>query len=225
MLRGARDGAWAKSGEQLPYDAEVEWIERDGLIPLTVQKALNFDKYWSKANVLRKDLITDIEVECMGYENGYAGNSGTFAPIFVPAGGPGLPILSLGVACVMAKLTYINPAGFAAVNVSEKYLDGFRRYRVKKDQGLVRLFIDDVLSNEESVTSSVVCGDTKYGILDLASNMPQIRVSIRVKHIKMDDVIDMIPVVKDNMVGFYNRVDGELILTSQPCYKAGPIVL
>ena len=30
MMEAVRNGAWAKSGKPLPYDAEVEWIRGDG---------------------------------------------------------------------------------------------------------------------------------------------------------------------------------------------------
>lgn len=46
----------------------------------------------------------------------------------------------------------------------------------------------------------------------------------RVKRFKFGNTIDMIPVVKDDKMGFYNRVDGKVFLEKQPCLSAGPAI-
>ena len=47
---------------------------------------------------------------------------------------------------------------------------------------------------------------------------------MRVKSFKLGNDVDLIPVVKGNAIGFYNRVDGLLFLEEQECLTAGPRV-
>lgn len=58
----------------------------------------------------------------------------------------------------------------------------------------------------------------------LTGERPDSEIKFRIKRFKFGNTIDMIPVVKDDKMGFYNRVDGKVFLEKQPCLSAGPAI-
>ena len=74
--------------------------------------------------------------------------------------------------------------------------------------------IDSFLQYYNYLKFNAVCGAYASGS----------QFKMRVKSFKLGNDVDLIPVVKGNGIGFYNRVDGFLFLEEQECLTAGPRV-
>ena len=58
----------------------------------------------------------------------------------------------------------------------------------------------------------------------LTGDRPTVDLRWRIKSFRFSNTVDMIPVVKDDKMGFYNIVDGKVFLENQPCLSAGPAI-
>lgn len=219
MLLGARQ-FFEKRGTPtppLPYDYEVEYIERDYGVPWLVDGASASGGF---------DLMRYVDGESFATTTQMAEMAWSFVP---EASGTRLVFrltsnaLNGGLAHFFKasnKTTYCFgvTAGSATDVVGD--IDQFHvQSHVFDGAGNVSLYIDGSKFDEVGMTGAIRFCSLLYGPYTAGSAF-----RTRVKSLKIDDKVDLIPVVKGSAVGFYNKVDGELFLEEQACLSAGPRV-
>lgn len=82
--------------------------------------------------------------------------------------------------------------------------------------------MDGTVFNTKTLSSTNLLRNARILSLTVPSNLYSIRA--RVKQMTFSNSVYLIPVVKDDKMGFYNRVDGKVFLEKQPCLSAGPAI-
>lgn len=82
--------------------------------------------------------------------------------------------------------------------------------------------MDGTVFNTKTLSTTNLLQNARILSLTAASSLPPIRA--RVKQMRFANSVYLIPVVKDDKMGFYNRVDGKVFLEKQTCLSAGPAI-
>ena len=218
MLLGARQFFERRGAPPpLPYDYEVEYIERDYGVPWLVDGASATGGF---------DLMRYVDGESFNTTTQMAEMTWSFAPVASE---------SRLVFRLAANALNGGMAHFCKANNKTTYCFGVTtqsitdvvgdidQFRVQKHvfdgSGNISVYIDGSKFAETYMTGAIKFCSLLYGSYTLNTAF-----RARVKSLKIDDKVDLIPVVKGSSVGFYNRVDGELFLEEQACLSAGPRV-
>ena len=59
MMMGVRTAAWAKAGAPLPYDAEVEYLQGDGVARIMLDDRYATEKRYIGIGILRSRILED----------------------------------------------------------------------------------------------------------------------------------------------------------------------
>lgn len=123
------------------------------------------------------------------------------------------------------KTVYAFGAGTAGQTSTEAYLDVFHDFTWKgTGGGAYDLYIDGSLFGSRTYTQTNAIQLFSLLYTTLTGERPDSEIKFRIKRFKFGNTVDMIPVVKDDKMGFYNRVDGKVFLEKQPCLSAGPAI-
>ena len=220
MLLGARQ-FFEKRGAPtppLPYDYEVEYIERDYGVPWLVDGASASGGFDLMRYVDGESFVTTTQTAEMVWSFAPEASGNRFAfRLAVNA-------LNGGVAHFCKannNTTYSFGITSGSVTTTVGDIDQFHvQKHVFDGSGNVSLYIDGSKFAELRMTTTAIkfCS-LLYGPYTAGSAF-----RARVKSLKIDDKVDLVPVVKGNAVGFYNKVDGHLFLEEQACLSAGPVV-
>ena len=211
----------ARRGAPLPYDAEVEWIQRDygiaanrEILPMTQYKGLlsnspedktwkfSFDVYFSSRPTKTSNLYL-FQIGS-GYDVGI-GYSSTSNRGFFFSDTDGTKHYS-GV--------HIDQTG-SSFHIG-----------CESDQELKEAFFNIGDFNSENVYNDFDVGHYElYSPLSAGSSFYESGLFARISNIKWDGVLDLKCVRKGDKVGFYNVIDGVLLLTDSSAYSAGPDVV
>ena len=219
MLLGARQFFERRGAPTppLPYDYEVEYIERDYGVPWLVDGASAPGGFDLMRYVDGESFATTTQMVEMAWS-------------FVPVASGSLLIFRLTANALNGGLAHFCKAnnnttycfGFLAGSMTDVVGD-IDQFHVQKHvfdgSGNISLYIDGSKFDEKRMIGAIKFCSLLYGSYTAGSAF-----RARVKSLKIDDKVDLVPVVKGNAVGFYNKVDGELFLAEQACLSAGPRV-
>lgn len=222
MLLGARQFFERRGAPTppLPYDAEVDYIERNYGIPWTVNGSssiggFNLQRYFDSSDSLKTT------TKALTLEWSFTPDTTQLFQCYSQAGnafGTNGMVLSKD----RSRGSYRFMATGDYTTNTTGNLDVFHVQKAVPDgDGNWQLFFDGELAFSPSVSSTQVFNRNAlmYGSYYAGSSF-----KMRVKSFKIGSVADLVPVCAGNAVGFYNRVDGELFLEEQECLTAGPKV-
>ena len=200
----------------LPYDYEVEYIERDCSVPWTDGNGVEIDGYFD-----------------LGQSADATETLGTMRPLEATWS---FEALSAGNVFALSRQTGLTVRGCIKSNITDDYTfspqSGFhsgmsgdlavlRTQRLEYRDGNVKGYMDGTL-----VVDVAISGSSKFSNLRIMysakTSTSHYSGKMRVASAKIGNDVDLIPVVKGSAVGFYNKVDGELFLAEQACLSAGP---
>ena len=201
----------------LPYDYEVEYIERDYGVPWLVDGASATGGFDLMRYVDGESFATTTQMAEMAWS-------------FVPEASGHRFVFRLAANAFNGGMVHFSKANsyttYCFGSISRAYTDivgDIDQFHVQKHvfdgAGNVSLYIDGSKFAESRMTGAIKFCSLLYGPYTAGSVF-----RARVKSLKIDDKVDLVPVVKGSAVGFYNKVDGELFLAEQACLSAGPIV-
>lgn len=205
------------AAQPLPYDYEVEYIERDYGVPWLVDGASASGGF---------DLMRYVDGESFNTTTQMAEMAWSFVPeasllrfVFRLTASA----LNGGKAHFCKANNYTTYCFGVSAGSQTDVVGDIDQFHVQKHvfdgSGNVSLYIDGSKFAETHMTGAIKFCSLLYGQYTLGSAF-----RARVKSLKIDDKVYLIPVVKGNAVGFYNMVDGELFLEEQECLSAGPRV-
>ena len=194
MMLGARTGAWSPIGTPLPYDAEVEWLQGDGVAYIELDD--RYFGYFKRAGISKGTSNTD------EYFSG--GFSGRHIHAFGSRAGS-------VIICEQYRTKY--EASYVA--------DGFEIYDLVADGTNFVISKDGVELTSTPCTVRVPNAYTGKKLLLFASNpfsnTPTVTTSIftgRCSYFKVEDdnslILDLISVRKGSVGYMYDRVSGKL---------------
>ena len=199
----------------LPYDYEVEYIERDYAIAWSTSiynDGFNLTQYIygdSLATFSRTiELVWSFSAVTSGVMRGlyFGTNAFTHVALWKPNG---YDTYKFG----------IPSSGQTSVSGD---LGTFHKQSIVPDgSGHYDCYMDNTFFTTVTQTSTAVM---TLMYLFTRNNNSEGTGKVRVSSFKVGSDVDLIPVVKGNSVGFYNKVDGELFLEEQACLGAGPRV-
>lgn len=208
------------AGPQVPFDNEVEWIQRDVRYiweqgGSSVTGGYNLAEYIPSGATTQNMPQYWLEGSCANTNQGpahltmYGANIFNAISIWKPAN----------------RNIYAFGTGNTSYTTTTAELDVFHRFAWKgTGTGTYDMYIDGSLfgSRQFSGSASVI----KFLLLytTLTGDRPTTDIKFRIKRFRFGNTVDMIPVVKDDKMGFYNRVDGKVFLEKQPCLSAGPAI-
>lgn len=217
MLQGARMLFAGKKSAPLPYDCEVAYIERDYSVPWdgadgSANAGIDLSRYLKGESHVTSTRRVDLEW-CFSSLSPSKSIWGLYYSMnFLGAG--------------QSLWRKYNEANYYRFSIYNKYLaesSGIDEFHVQTlipdgEGGWTYLFDGSFVGNA-SFDYPTPFKELKVlygysGFTDLA----------RVRSVKIGEDVDMIPVVKGDEIGFYNKVDGEMVLERQDCLRAGPIV-
>ena len=200
----------------LPYDYEVEYIERDCSIPWVDGNGTEIEGYFD-----------------LGRYADAAETLGTMRPLEATWS---FEALSAGILFALSRQTGLVNRGCIKSNNSDDYafaplggqhsgisgdLAVMRTQRMEYSGGNIKGYMDGTL-----LVDVATSGGSKFSNARLMcsskTSTTHFSGKMRVAAAKIGDDVDLIPVVKGSAVGFYNKVDGELFLEEQDCLSAGP---
>lgn len=205
-----------RRGPKLPYDYEVAYIERDYSVPWVVEGSttagIDLSRYLKGESLVTSTRRVDLEW-CFSSLSPDKSIWGLYYPMNFLREGQSLWRKS-------------NEANYYRFSTYKKYLvesSGIDEFHVQTlipdgEGGWTYLFDGSFVGNA-TYGSTAPFKELKVlygysGFTDLA----------RVRSVKIGEDVDMIPVVKGDEIGFYNKVDGEMVLERQDCLSAGPKV-
>lgn len=211
-----------RRGPRLPYDYEVEWIQRDTSIDWmeggrSVLGGFDISQYVPSGQTFQNASKCSATWSFDAYDGNvfhalrYWGNLFANLTLWKRATGGAYYSFAQG----MVHATTVAGA-----------IDVFHEQSVVPvGAGKYQFLMDGVFFHELTVGSNT----TAFRLLDVmsASNSASTPTGVsrfRVKHIRFADSVYLIPVVKGTQMGFYNTIDGQLFLAEQECLSAGPRV-
>jgi len=218
MLLGARQFFEKRGAPPLPYDAEVEYIERDYEIPWLINGSssiggFNLQRYFDSSDSLKTT------TKALTLEWSFTPNTTNLFQCFAQAGNAfGINGMALNKALSSGYYRFMTTGSYTTSTTGN--LDVFHVQKAVPDgAGNWQLFFDGELafSMTSTTTQTFNRNVLMYGSYASGSSF-----KMRVKSFKIGSVADLVPVRAGNAVGFYNRVDGELFLEEQECLSAGP---
>lgn len=207
----------ASPAPPLPYDYEVEYIERNCSIPWVDGNGTEIDGYFD-----------------LGRYADASETLGTMRPLeatwsFEP--------LSAGPVYALSRQTGLVYRGCLKSNNHDDYvfapstglqsgisgdLDVMRTQRMEYSGGNVKGFIDGTLVVDVATAGTAKFSNARLMYANKTTATTHYSGRMRVAAAKIGNDVDLIPVVKGSAVGFYNKGDGELFLAEQACLSAGP---
>ena len=219
VLFNANTTGTITAGPQVPFDYEVEWIQRDYSIPWTeggtsVAGGFDISQY---------------------LQSGYPYNSPPKYSLtwsFEPISGGVLYGFLLYTKSTLTNLNLWKANNrtvyqFGSLTVDATTIEGdlnvFHRQNLFPiESGSAQLLMDGTVFNTKTLSSTTLLQNAR--ILSLTSSSAVFSIRARVKQMTFSDSVYLIPVVKDDKMGFYNIVDGKVFLENQPCLSAGPAI-
>ena len=205
----------------LPYDYEVEYIQRDyGIAWNTTTDSNNgfsMLQYMPSGGPSTWDFSYECDMCGEVYGTVSAGNVGW--AFLCTSGFLGF----YGFKVDGPTETYVMQGGLGN-NVTTGIpasLPSYHGMKVSWANGIGTYYADDVQVGTTTSTSTTFPTVCKILAQTSAATVTY-PIRVRVSSFKLGNMIDLIPVVKGNQCGFYNKVDGELFLTDQSCISAGP---
>ena len=208
-----------RRGPKLPYDYEVEYIQRDYSIPwitngTNVSGGIDLSRYLKGESQITSTRRVDLEW-CFSSLSPSGQIWGLYYSMNFLGAGQHL----------WRRRDEANYYRFST----------FMTYRVESTSGIDEFHVQTLIPDGEggwtylfdgSLVDNASVGYTRpfesmkvlYGGTGVFTDLA------RVRSVKIGEDVDMIPVVKGNEVGFYNKVDGEMVLEGKDCLKAGPRV-
>ena len=221
-LPGVRRFFAARKSAPLPYDAEVEWVERDMSLAWVGGTSSNNNGFRLDEYVVSDETCSNMsrrmDVICSGASDAnnammaWLGNS--FGTLFARVGvwcrtvsGTKDVAISFG---TNPNTTSTNPPS-----------GEFHKYSIVPDgNGTAEILVDDISLG--TITTTSTASLRYFGLL--YKYISSTSGSIRLKHLRLGSDVYLIPVKKGTQVGFYNMVDGHVFLEEQECLSAGPVV-
>lgn len=218
VLFNANTTGTITAGPQVPFDNEVEWIQRDVRYiweknGSSVTGGYDLSEYIPSGATTQNMPQYWLEGSCANTNQGpahltmYGANIFNAINIWKPA----------------TKNIYAFGTGNSGYTTTTTDLDVFHGFTWKgSGNGTYEMYIDGSLfgSRQFTASASIILFLLLY--TTLTGERPDNEIKFRIKRFKFGNTIDMIPVVKDDKMGFYNRVDGKVFLEKQPCLSAGP---
>ncbi len=212
----------------LPYDAEVEYIERDFTKQWMVEGVSDYggfdlSEYCDSYALATMTKRLDCAFCFSPFKSGYM----AAAAISQQASGIG----GFGTCMAMGKSNNSTfYAGWYSSGISPKIssiessLGNFHTMSiVPNGDTTASILLDGTEVSSTSSSSTAVMSHFKVLITNVKT-VASDRCQMRVKNVRLGSDVYLIPVVKGNAVGFYNMVDGHLFLEEQACLSAGPRV-
>lgn len=206
------------SAKPLPYDYEVEYIQRDTSIAWIEDGQAHYGGFDISQYIPPGEMLQQAS-RCSvtwSFENNV--NNITIGLLYRANA-----FLSLN----MSKMNGKNTYSYTSSTIHSTSVVG--DLEVYHEQGIIpmgsgnyQLVIDGALFKNITMTSTLAM--TECRIMASSSGASVGGAIFRVKHVTFSDVADFIPVVKGSQIGFYNKIDGQLFLAEQACLSAGPRV-
>ena len=201
-----------------PYDYAVEYVERDWAVPWLINGSSGIGGF-----VLSQYLIGESQADSM--------RAVELTWSFVPESSGAryalwYVISAFGTGMVLRKKNNRTDYSFYSSGNHDTGVTGsLGTFHVQQalpnGSGTWRFVIDGVETESYAQTAT-----TKFNNITLmrGAYASGSQFKMRVKSFKLGNDVDLIPVVKGNAIGFYNRVDGLLFLEEQECLTTGPRV-
>ena len=206
-------------GPDKPYDYEVAYIERDCSVPWVDDGGTEIEGYFdmSRYSDPSETLGTMRPLEATwSFEPIKVGN---IYAIYRMNG-----FIVRGCAKTNNRTTYTFAGQNGWISNTEGNLDTFHKQRLIYQDGYAKGYIDDILAINVSTGGTTILQSPRVFFNNVSTSSTRFVGKARVKNVRIGSDVDLIPVVKGNAVGFYNKVDGELFLEEQACLSAGPRV-
>ena len=208
----------------LPYDYEVEYIQRDFSIDwvdngTVVRGGFDLSSYMPEGGFSSWNVAYETEMCAINDENTSVTTPIGFViqPAFINWFGHGIPSGKPNYAFFSGNGTQTIDIG---VPIS---LSSWHVFRTEWANGVGSNSFDGTPVAGSS--SSLNTTPTLFFLLGMvAAGGTKLPCRLRRRRVKFSNTVDFIPVVKDGMVGFYNKIDGQLFLEKQDCLTAGPKV-
>ena len=218
MISNRESFAAARHGPKLPYDYEVEYIQRDYSIPwitngTNTSGGIDLSRYLKGESQVTSTRRVDLEW-CFSSLSPSNSIWGLYYPMNFLGAGQNL----------WRKYNEANYYRFSIYynyRVESSGIDEFHVQTLIPDgEGGWTYLFDGSLVDNTSVNYTRPLESIKvlYGGTGVFTDLA------RVRSVKIGEDVDMIPVVKGDEIGFYNKVDGEMVLERQDCLSAGPRV-
>lgn len=217
MLLGARQ--FFQMRKKLPYDYEVAYIERDCSVPWVDDGGTEIVGYFdlSRYVIAGETLGAMRPLEATwSFEPISAGN--VYA-VYRQNG-----FIVRGCAKTNNRTTYVFAQQTGWISGLEGNIDTFHKQRLIYQDGHAKGYIDDNLAINVSTGGTATLQSPRVLYSAESTSSSHYNGKARVKNVRIGSDVDLIPVVKGNAVGFYNKVDGHLFLEEQACLSAGPRV-
>ena len=220
VLFNANTTGTITAGPQVPFDNEVEWVQRE----LRYSWLENGTAVTGGFDISEYIPSGSSPSDFPGFQAEFSVNDTTAGP-------------AIGVYCGVNIFNAINfwkpantnvyafglgTAGYTSISAD---IDTFHRMLWKNaGSGVREMYMDGSMigSRTYEVTNPIAFFRLLY--TTLTGDRPTVDLRWRIKSFRFSNTVDMIPVVKDDKMGFYNRVDGKVFLEKQPCLSAGPAI-
>ena len=194
MLVAARAGAWSPSGSSLPYDAEVEWLQGDGVARIMLDDRYATEKKYIGIGITEESYTGRFAGAGTGRRTSYVGaNSGR-----IEAYNNGSTIVSVDGATPYKCYDFISDGVRVSISLNGNVLS----------------------SNETTIKIPYVAKTNKmelFAIRGLTTNTTMILGTwaglcyyFRLVTVEGETVLDLVPVRKDGVGYMYDRVSGKL---------------
>ncbi len=207
------------TAQPLPYDYEVEYIQRDTSIPwmeggTRVIGGFDISQYIPSGQTMQNASPCSVT---WSFDNN---NAGVFYAFRYWA--------NLFTSLTMWKGSATNVYSFATGSANQTTVTGdidvfHEQSIVPLGNGAYQFLLDGLVFKEFTISNTAAI--TVANVLGAASSSSTAtNIRFRVKHMRFADSVYLIPVVKGTQMGFYNTIDGQLFLAEQECLSAGPRV-
>lgn len=197
---------------QLPYDAEVEYIQRDFNV--------DWDGSGGGFNILGyfAGKIPDWSTEYEAVVSAESQAESGFGVAMMSRSG----IIGFQGPCVSGQRgTYVFRNDSATIDSGVQIsLGSWVAMKTVWSGGNGTHYVNGVAVGTSATTYTSSPSYVKLLHIGLSGNL--VPIILRMKSFKINGVADLVPVVLGNECGFYNKIDGELFLTDNAGVTAGP---
>lgn len=201
----------------LPYDYEVEYIERDCSVPWVDAGGTEIIGYFdlSRYSDPSETIGTMRPLEATWSFEPIS--TGSLWAIYRQVG-----LSQRGSMKLSGRTVYSFANAGGAHTAIEGNLEVFHKQRQEYEDGHIMGYIDGVLVFDSQIAGSPKINNLYVMRCPITTSASPYGGKIRISDVRVGSDVYLIPVVKGNAVGFYNMVDGELFLEEQACLSAGP---
>lgn len=220
VLFNANTTGTITAGPQVPFDYEVEWVQRE----LRYSWLENGTAVTGGFDISEYIPSGSSPSDFPGFQAEFSVNDTTAGP-------------AIGVYCgvnIFNAINFWKPAntnvyafglGTAGYTNISADIDTFHRMLWKNaGSGVREMYMDGSIIGSRTYEVTNPIAFFRLLFTNLTGDRPTVDLRWRIKSFRFSNTVDMIPVVKDDKMGFYNRVDGKVFLEKQPCLSAGPAI-